>query len=139
MLQQGFGRSSAQNRGLGAMSGSSAEDPCCCSYCCRSTENGDLARTAKTELLPQERCQLVVKLDLRCLPWAMHMHPCLPWPIPAPSWPEGHGPHEVCGGYDRGSKWYNEKQQGTVLVSEAISLASCHMTCNSPQADSPKS
>ena len=51
----------------------------------------------RTIVLPQERYQLV-KRDLRCLPLAMHLHTCLPWPIPAPSWPEGHGPQEVFGG-----------------------------------------
>ena len=83
----------------GVMSGSRAEDThtCCCSYCCRGTENGDLAWTAKTELLPQERYQLAVKGDLLCLRWAIHMYTCLPWPIPAPSWPEGLGP-QVLGG-----------------------------------------
>ena len=33
----------------GAMSGSRAEDTSCCSYCCRSEENGDLAWTAKAQ------------------------------------------------------------------------------------------
>ena len=33
----------------------------------------------------------------------------------------------------------SEKQRGTVLVSEPISLASCHMTYKPPQADSPES
>ena len=36
-------------------------------------------------------------------------------------------------GYDRASKWYNEKQRGTVLGSEMASLASCTMTYNPPR------
>ena len=28
----------------------------------------------------------------------MHMHTCLPWPIPTPSWSESLGPQEVFGG-----------------------------------------
>ena len=35
----------------GVMSGSRAENTCCCSYCCRSAESGDLAWTAKAQLL----------------------------------------------------------------------------------------
>ena len=35
-------------------------------------------------------------------------------------------------GYDRASKWYSEKQRGTVLGSEAISLVSYQMTYNPP-------
>ena len=71
----GFGRgSAAQNHGLGGdVRLKSGGHICYCSYCCRSTENGDLARTAKTELSPL------------CLPWATHMPTGLPWPIPAPS------------------------------------------------------
>ena len=42
-------------------------------------------------------------------------------------------------GYDRASKWYSEKQRGTILGSETISLVSCHMTYKPPQADSPES
>ena len=42
-------------------------------------------------------------------------------------------------GYDRASKWYSEKQRGTVLGSETISLVSCHMTYKPPQGDSPES
>ena len=42
-------------------------------------------------------------------------------------------------GCNRASKWYSEKQRGTVLGSETISLISCHMTYNLPQADSPES
>ena len=33
-------------------------------------------------------------------------------------------------GYDHASKWYHEKQRGTVLCSEATSLVSYHMTYN---------
>ena len=46
---QGFGllRKTAV---AGVMSGSRAENACCCSYCWKSTENGDLAWTAKAQL-----------------------------------------------------------------------------------------
>ena len=40
---------------------------------------------------------------------------------------------------DCASKWFDEKQRGTVLGSEATSLASCKMTYNRPQVDSPES
>ena len=36
-------------------------------------------------------------------------------------------------GYDRASKWYNEKQRGTVLGSEATSLSPCRMSYNPPR------
>ena len=39
-----------------AMSGSRVENTCCCSYCYRSTENGDLARTAKAQQLWKIYC-----------------------------------------------------------------------------------
>ena len=42
-------------------------------------------------------------------------------------------------GYDRASKKYSEKQEGTVLGSETISLVSCQVTYKPPQADSPES
>ena len=51
----------------GAMSGSRAEDICCCSSCYKSKNNGHLALTAKTQLLPQEIYQLAVKMDLSAL------------------------------------------------------------------------
>ena len=114
MLRQGFGRSPAQNRGLGGdVRLKSGGHTCCCSYCysSRSTKNEDLARTAKTTLLPQERYQLVVKRNLCCLPWDMHMYTYLPWPISAPSWPEGHAPQEEVFGGLCASKWHNEKQR----------------------------
>ena len=42
-------------------------------------------------------------------------------------------------GYARASKWYYEKQRGTVLGSKMISLVLCHMTYKPPQVDSPES
>ena len=42
-------------------------------------------------------------------------------------------------GYDHASKKYSEKQQGTVMGSETISLVSCDMTYKPPQADIPES
>ena len=48
VLQQGYGRSSAQDHGLGGDARlQSREHTRYCSYCCRGTENGGLARTAK--------------------------------------------------------------------------------------------
>ena len=48
--------------------------------------------------------------------------------------------HRKClKGYDRASKWYSEKQRGTVPGSEMISLVSCHMAYKPPQADSRES
>ena len=68
MLQQGFGRSSAQNRGLGGdVRLKSGEHLLVFLLLRRSTENGDLAWTAKAQLiesiLPQEIYQFVVELD----------------------------------------------------------------------------
>ena len=53
--------------------------------------------------------------------------------------PEAMGHTRCLKGYDRTSKLYREKQRGTVLGSETISLVSCHMAYNPPQADSPES
>ena len=50
--------------------------------------------------------------------------------------PGAMGPGRYLKGYDRASKWYSEKQRGTVLGSEMISLVSCHMTYKPSQADS---
>ena len=51
-LQQGFGRSAEQNRGLGSISGSRAVHTCCCSYCCCSycCMPGDLALADQAQL-----------------------------------------------------------------------------------------
>ena len=57
----------------------------------QKTETG-LGPPSQIVLLPQKVYQLIVKRDLRSLPWAMHMHMCLVWQIPAPSWAEGHEP-----------------------------------------------
>ena len=54
--------------------------------------------------------------------------------------PRAMGRKRYVEGYNRAFKWYNnEKQRGTVLGSEATSSASCHVTYNPPQADSPES
>ena len=80
--------------------------------------------------LKQNYC---LKRDLHCLPWAMHMQTGLPWPTSAPSWPKGHGALRRCvKSYDCASKWYNEKQRGTILGSKSTSLAPCHMVYITP-------
>ena len=48
-------------------------------------KTGDLARTAKTQLSIATRDEIAVKLDLRCLSWAINMHTRRSWTIPAPS------------------------------------------------------
>ena len=119
------------------MSGSSGGHTCSCFYGCRNTENGDLARTAKTDLLPQERYQLVVKSALFIMGYA---HAYVP-PMTDTCTELARGPR-ASGGVWRvmiASKWHNEKERGMVLGSEATSLASCHMTYNRPQVDSPES
>ena len=46
--------------------------------------------------------------------------------------PRAMGHRKCLEGHDRVSKWYNEKQRGTVLGSETMSLASRHMTYYPP-------
>ena len=46
--------------------------------------------------------------------------------------PGAMGQRRCLKGYDRASKLYSEKQRGTVLGSETISLISCHMTYKPP-------
>ena len=143
MLQQGFGRSSAQNCGLGGdIRLKSGEHLLLFSYCCRSTENGDLAWTAKalskiycckrdTNLSWSWIC-VVYHVRRRCTRGdnGVYLHRA----------PPGAMDHRRClKGYDRAFKWYSEKQPGTVLCSENISLVSCHMAYKSPPADSPES
>ena len=63
--------------------------------------------------------------------WAAYLHRARPGAI---------GHRKYLKGYDRPwSKQYREKQRGTVLGSETISLVSCHMTYKPLQADSPES
>ena len=115
------------------MSGSRVEYIYCCAYRCRRCIAGDLVRTAKTQLLPQERDTFVVKRDLRCLPWALHMHTHRSWTIPTPSCPRAMGHRRCVEGYDHASKGCNEKQRGTILDSETTSLAPGHMTYSPPR------
>ena len=118
-----------------AMSGSRAENTCCCSYCCRSTENGDLAWTAKalSKIYCHKRdadlswswiCVLYHVLR-RCTRGdnGVYLHRAGPGAM---------GHRRCLKGYDRAFKWYSEKQRGTVLGSETISLVSCHMTYKPP-------
>ena len=116
----------------------SLSDSCCYSYCCcNNTENGELARTAKHKYCLKKDINLpsngicVVYHGLCTCTSALHGR-CL----------HRAGPrtmrHRRCAvGNDRASKWYSEKPQGMVLGSEAIFLASCHMTYK-PQADNPE-
>ena len=129
------------SRVMGGLLRKTAENTCCCSYCCRSSENGDLAWTAKAQVenvLPQERYQLVVEICVvyhvlrRCTRGdnGVYLHRAGPGAM---------GHRRCLKGYDRASKWYSKKQRGTALGSETISLVSCHMTYNPLQADSPES
>ena len=136
MLQQGFERSSGKTAISGGDVGLKSGGHLL------AAEIGGLARTAKTELFPRERYQHVVKLDgyvfvvyhgLCTSTRAFHgryLHQASP---------TAKGHRRRVEGYDRASKWYNEKQRETALGSEATSLASCHMTFDPFRADSPES
>ena len=131
------------SRGLGGLlsktavseviSGSRAVHTCCCSYCCMA---GDLARDDQAHPskiychkrdinLSRAKVCSVYHLLRKCTPGdrAFYLHRAGPGAM-------GHG---------RCLKGYDEKQRGTVLGSETISLVSCHMTFKPPQADSPES
>ena len=90
VLQEGFRRPCAQTTVSGGVVRLKSGGHLLLFLLCRDTENEDLARTAKTELLSRENDQLYLVRDLRWLPWAMHMHTCLPWTMPSPSWPKDH-------------------------------------------------
>ena len=57
----------------GAISGSRAENTCCCSYCCIGVHKTEIwlgpPKSTIENILPQERYQLIVELDLCCLPF----------------------------------------------------------------------
>ena len=125
----------------GAMSGSRAENTYCCSYCGRSTENGDMAWTAKALLgiychkrdtnssLSWICVVYYVRRRCTCGDNGVYLHRAGP----------GAMDYRRClKGYDRAFKWYDEKQRGTVLGFQTISWVSCHMTYKPPPADSPE-
>ena len=143
MLQHGFGKSSAQNRGLGDDVRLKSEEHLLLFLLLRrSTENGDLAWTAKA--LSKIYCRkrdtnlswswicVVYHMLRRCTRGdnVVYLHRAGPGAM---------GHRRCLKGYDRASKWYSEKQRGTVLGSEMISLVSCHMAYKPPQADSRES
>ena len=133
MLQQGFGRPCAKNRCLGGQcQAQERRTPAAVPTAVnRSTENGDLARTAKTELLPQGRYQLVLKRDQHCYHRLCTCTHAFHGRYLHLAGPRAMGHSRCMEGYDRASKLYNEKQRGAVLLgSEATSLPSCHMTYN---------
>ena len=126
----------------GAMSGSRAKNTCCYFYCCRSTENGDLAWTAKA--LPKIYCHTRnIDLSWKIICSVYHvLGKCTRGDKGVSLHQAGPGTmgHRRClKGYDRASNQYSEKQRRTVLGFETISLVSCHMTYKPPQADSPES
>ena len=138
----GFGRSSAQNRVLGGDARLKSGEYLLLSLLQEYRKRRDLAWTAKalskiychkrdTNLSRSRICILYHVLS-RCTRShnGVYLHRA--------------GPRAMCHrrclkGYDRASKWYSEKQRGTLLGSETIYLVSCHMTYKPPQADSPES
>ena len=137
---RGLGGLLSKTAVLEAISGSRAVHTCCCSYCCTA---GDLARADEAQLskicyhkrdinLSRRKVFSVYHVLRKCTRGdsAVYLHRADPGP-----WVTG----GVCKCYERASKKYSEKQRGTVLDSETISLVSCHMIYKPPQADSPES
>ena len=101
----------------------------------RSTENGDLVRTAKKN-------RTIATRDISTCSQAGSVLFTMGFAHAHISFHERHlyraDPRAMrrkrcVEGHDHASKWHNEKQRGTVLSSEATSLVSCHMTYNPPR------
>ena len=134
MLQQGFGRSSAQNRGLEGDVWIMSGRHLLLFLLLWEYKDGDLAWTAKAlskiychkrdiNLLRRFICS-VYNVLRKCTRGGngVYLHRADPGAM---------GHRRCLKGYDRASKKYSEKQRGTVLGSEAISY-------KPPQADSPE-
>ena len=135
MLQQGFGRSAEQSHGLrGDIRLKSGP------YCCMA---GDLARADQAQLSKIYCHKRGINLARRKVCSVYHMLRKYTHGDSAVylhrAGPRAMGHRRCLKGYDRASKYYSEKQRGTVLSSETMSLVSCHMTYKPPQADSPES
>ena len=121
------------------MSGSRAENTCCCSYCCvgvQKTETWFGPRQALSKICCHKRY-----INLRYLSRRKF---CSVYPVLRKctrggngvylhsAGPGAMGQRRCLKGYDRASILYSEKQRGTVPGSETISLVSCHIWPTSP-------
>ena len=138
MLQQGFGRSAEQNRGLGGDIRLKSGPYLLLLLLLHGGRPGSgRPNTTLENILSRERYQLVADESLyhvlrKCTPGdrEVYLHRAGPGAM---------GHRRCLKGYDRASNHYSEKQRETVLGSETVSLVSGHMTYKPPQANSPES
>ena len=84
-----------KNAVSGAILGSRAEDTCSSSYCCRCCTTQIAESLTQESIRTKEISRIPLQRNLRCLPWAMHMHTHRIFQSPAPTSPRTMG----CRGY----------------------------------------